>query len=264
VADIKPDDSNFQGAPVWIQPGGLVRIDTTLKGMIREAWGNMNPDRIVGSPELRNPVRFLVTAKAPPKRNSPEGIQWPMFYGVDLDSMRMMLRALLVERFRLEAHDEERLIPGYALVAAKPKLRKADPANHPGCKEGPGADGKDPRLANPMASRLVTCRNMTLARFVAELNDSAGRNPILINFPPVVNETGIAGRYDMTINFTPPYVIDSLKPQGATGDGAASLPNGTISIFEALHRQLGLKLESRKVMAPVLVVDHVNEKPTAN
>jgi uncharacterized protein (TIGR03435 family) len=42
------------------------------------------------------------------------------------------------------------------------------------------------------------------------------------------------------------------------------LPNGTISIFEALRRQLGLKLESRKVMAPVLVVDHVNEKPTAN
>lgn len=50
----------------------------------------------------------------------------------------------------------------------------------------------------------------------------------------------------------------------AGGDAAASEPNGAISFSEALNRQLGLKLESRKVLAPVLVIDHVNEMPTEN
>jgi uncharacterized protein (TIGR03435 family) len=45
---------------------------------------------------------------------------------------------------------------------------------------------------------------------------------------------------------------------------AASEPNGAISIFEALEKQLGLKLKTRKVMVPVIVIDHVNETPTEN
>ena len=51
---------------------------------------------------------------------------------------------------------------------------------------------------------------------------------------------------------------------GAGSDGVPSDPNGAISVFEALERQLGLKLESRKVIAPVLVVDSVDARPTAN
>jgi uncharacterized protein (TIGR03435 family) len=50
----------------------------------------------------------------------------------------------------------------------------------------------------------------------------------------------------------------------AGGDVVASEPDGTISIFEALEKQLGLKLESRKVMGPMLVIDHVDETPTEN
>jgi uncharacterized protein (TIGR03435 family) len=51
---------------------------------------------------------------------------------------------------------------------------------------------------------------------------------------------------------------------GGDGDAAASEPNGAITFSEALRRQLGLKLESRKVMAPVLVIDQVNAMPTEN
>jgi len=78
----------------------------------------------------------------------------------------------------------------------------------------------------------------------------------------VMDATGINGRYDITVNFTPPAAIPSVATKG--GDALASEPDGTISIFEALDKQLGLKLESRKVTAPVLVIDHVEEMPPEN
>ena len=82
--------------------------------------------------------RWVVVAKAPVEEDAIAGWTGPVWNGVDVDNMRMMLRALLVDRFKLSAHYEDRAISGYALVAAKPKLRKADPANRAGCKEGPG------------------------------------------------------------------------------------------------------------------------------
>ncbi len=57
-----------------------------------------------------------------------------------------------------------------------------------------------------MASRLITCRNMTLARFAAEMNR------IFVELPPVVDATGLTGRYDMTINFSPTALLP--KPRG--------------------------------------------------
>jgi uncharacterized protein (TIGR03435 family) len=78
-----------------------------------------------------------------------------------------------------------------------------------------------------------------------------------------MDSTGLAGRYDMTINFSPPGVVESIRVPGAGGDAAAE-PDGAISLSEALNRRLGLKLQSRKVMAPMLVIDHVNEMPTEN
>ena len=269
VASIKPGGPNTPGGNVAIDRGGVVRITMTLKDLIWEAWGNLNTDRIVGGPSFIDTITWVIAAKAPTPDDS-VGWNGPVWNGLDLNSMRMMLRSLLIDRFKLAAHTEDRLVSGYALVAAKPKLRKADPSNRAGCKDGAGADGaranwKDPRLANPVASRLVTCRNMTLAQFAAELSKpTSEEGPILFNFPPVVDATGIDGRYDMTINFTPPRVFQNIAAPAVIGDTAASEPDGAISIFEALEKQLGLKLESRKVSGRVLVIDHVNELPTDN
>jgi uncharacterized protein (TIGR03435 family) len=112
---------------------------------------------------------------------------------------------LSVVKFILRASS---LVDPHALVAvkgaAKSKLRPADSSNRPGCREGPGADGKDPRIANPAAYRLVTCRNVTLAQFAAELSKpTTEENPILGNFPPVVDATGMSGGYDLTIKLHP-------------------------------------------------------------
>ena len=259
VADIKPDDSGAQCGYVNIQPGGRVRINMTLKFLVVEAWGALiPPQRIVGGPKFMDGTCFVVLAKAPVEENAAPGWNGAVWNGVDIDSMRMMLRALLVDRFALAAHMENRPIPGYELVSGKLKLRKADPSNRAGCKEGPGPDGVDPRITNPIASRLITCRNMTIAQFAAELNR------MFVELPPLVDSTGIAGRYDMTINFSPANAFRNIATPDVGGGTAAADPNGAITFSEALNRQLGLKFRSREVMAPVLVIDHVNEMPTPN
>jgi uncharacterized protein (TIGR03435 family) len=263
VADIRPDVPGAVRSNVGIQPGGRVTIMMTLQGLIWEAWGNLNPDRFIGGPKNMNDTGWVVLAKAPVEKDAAPGWNGPVWNGLDIDSMRQMLRSMLEDRFHLVAHEEERLVDGYALVAAKPKLKKADPSNRPGCREGPGADGKDPRKTNPVASKLITCRNMTLAQFVAALSKpTAEENPILLDFPPIVDASGLDGRYDMTINFSPPPI--NFGRIDWTGSSQTSDPDGSISIFDALHQQLGLKLEPRKVPGQVLVIEHVDEKPTAN
>lgn len=260
VADIKPDDPNdpnINCGTVSIQPGGRVRINMSLKQLIQEAWGAMHENRILGRTRAMDEGCWQVLAKALFEEGARAGWNGAVWNGLDLDSMRLMLRALLVDRFGLRAHMEDRPIDGYALVAAKPKLRKAEGLTRGGCREGPGPDGKDPRLTNPVASRLVTCRNMTLAQFAGELHE------LVPGDIPVVDATGIEGRYDLTINFSPPAVFQNAGLPESNGDPAPP-PDGAISYFDALRSQLGLKLESRKVTAKVLVIDRVNLTPTAN
>jgi uncharacterized protein (TIGR03435 family) len=64
----------------------------------------------------------------------------------------------------------------------------------------------------------------------------------------------------MTINFSPAGLVQELSVE----PGELSEPSGVISLFDALKRQLGLKVKTRKVMAPVLIVDRVNATPTEN
>lgn len=79
----------------------------------------------------------------------------------------------------------------------------------------------------------------------------------------VLDATGISGAWDFTLSFTPGNLLRGAGPDTA-GSGAASDPNGGISLSDAIHRQLGLRLEMRKRMLPLLVIDQMDEKPAAN
>jgi uncharacterized protein (TIGR03435 family) len=178
-----------------------------------------------------------------------------------------MLRALIIERFQMKWHMEDRPVTAYTLIAVKPKLKATiDPTERTRCKEGPGPEGKDPRAANPVLNRLITCQNMTIAQIGDELQHVAGG----YIYNPVVDGSGLKGSYDFTLSFSS---ADKILPNtgGANTGGAAnssetnsSDPNGALSIFDALSRQLGLKLEKTKRPYPVLVIDHMEETPTAN
>jgi uncharacterized protein (TIGR03435 family) len=178
-----------------------------------------------------------------------------------------MVRGLLKDRFKLATHVEDRPVTAYTLVVDKPKLQKADPANRTGWKEGPAPGAKDPRDSNPMLARLVTARNMTMAQFTEDLPRMAGGYFRI----PVLDATGLTDAYDFTLNFSPIGLLTGGPAGGRGGDappaaGAplASDPTGGLSVFDAINRQLGLKMEKTKRSMPVLIIDHIEEKPTDN
>ena len=259
VADIKlsPPGTNPRGR---LQPGGRLDFEgVTLKMLITVAWDINDDELLAGAPKWLDDTRYSLVAKTSTAvTGSANGLQ------IDIDDLRLMLRALLVERFKLATHSEDRPVSAYTLVADKPKLMKADPSNRTGWKNGPAPNSKDTRDTNPILARLVTCRNMTMAQFADDLQRIA---PGYIH-NPVVDATGIDGNWDFTFSFTPVGLLQSGgggnagQPAGAMP--TASDPNGAVSLFDALNKQLGLKLEMHKRTMPVLVIDHVEEKPTDN
>ena len=250
----RPDATNVMGR---LEHGRLDVENLPLKQLILIAWDlSFTADELlVGAPKFLNSARFDITAKAPPPEPGTE---------VAFDDLQMMLRSLLAERFNLKTHMEERPVEGYVLSAVKPKLQKADPSNRTGCKEGPGPDGKDPRIANPVLSRLISCQNMTMAQFVDLLPNLANGYAHVT----VLDSTGLTDAYDFTLSFSAVQLLKGGGTPGqaapATGGDTASDPNGALSLPDAVSRQLGLKLELKKRPMQVLVIDHIDEKPTEN
>jgi uncharacterized protein (TIGR03435 family) len=265
VADVQPSAPGTDQTGGF-QPGGRMDLKAfSLKDLIMLAWSLNSDEMIMGAPKWLDSERFDIVAKAstaaltagPKNEPSP---------GIALDTLRLMLRALLVDRFKMTTHYETRPVSAYALVPAKPKLTKADPSNRTRCKEGPGADGKDPRNTHPMLSRLVSCQNMTMAQFAEQL-------PTMSEYvqTSVADATGLEGAWDFTLSFSSLGMTGGgdgrsgdARPSSATSTAAATEPNGALSLFDAVERQLGLKLKLQKRSLPILVIDHVEQKPTDN
>jgi len=115
-----------------------------------------------------------------------------------------------------------------------------------------------------------------MAKFSEVLQNLA---PLYLTYP-VTDASGLDGSFDFTFTFTfaPPAMINQMGGVGegarkgggpAPGGGApgsltASDPIGGLTLFEALEKQLGLKLEAHKEPRPVLVIDHIEPTPTEN
>ena len=263
VADIKPTAPGATGQMLRLQPGGrLDAVNVPLKLLMGLAW-NLPDDMIAPGPKSMETNHWDIIAKAP---IGPPGTP------LDEDAVRMMLRKLLEDRFKLTTHMEDRLMDAYTLLPGKPKMQKADPANRTSCKDGPGPDGKDPRIANPVLNRLIYCQNVTMAQLAERLQAFASgyiRSPVL-------DASGVEGAYDFTLNFSGAGLVRGGGGGGGGGGrsggpgpaadagGANSDPNGALSLPDAISKQLGLKLELQKRPVPMLVIDHVEEKPTEN
>ena len=277
AADIKPTAPDAPGTRVQIQRGGRINIEgATLKLLVQQIWRNtdniaLTDEMIIGAPKSMETDRYSIVAKAPDTLSSTPGVTGPNGAPQDIDTVWVMLRSLLADRFKLAVHMDERPLPAYKLVADKPKMKKADPAKRTGCREGVALDAKDPRVANPILSRLLLCQNITMTEFANRLMTLA---PAYLQ-SRVFDATGIEGRWDFSLSFSNPGQLQSGGGRGGRGGDAgqapaggalaeASEPNGAISLFDALERQLGLKLEKDRRPLPVLVIDHVEAKPTEN
>jgi uncharacterized protein (TIGR03435 family) len=99
---------------------------------------------------------------------------------------------------------------------------------------------------------------MTMTQFAERLQ---GLAPGFLRVP-VLDATKIEGAFDFSLNFSPIGAFQPAAGDGPSG-GAPAAPTGAVTLFEALQRQLGLKLEQEKRPNPVLVIDYA-ERPTAN
>jgi uncharacterized protein (TIGR03435 family) len=153
---------------------------------------------------------------------------------VSKDQVRLMLRALLADRFKLGAHPEAKTESVYKLGLAKSgsKLKASEGGGEPSSALGLGG---------------FECRNMVMARFAGILSQYLDR--------PVIDATGLTGLYDFTLKFEVSGPPDQVK-RGLV-DWFMS------SIFADIQSQLGLQLSGDKASVEYLVVDHA-EKPSEN
>ena len=195
----------------------------TVKNLINFSY-RLHLDQVVGGPPWAGIDRYDVTGK-PDTPGLPNIVQF-----------QDMVQKLLADRFGLTFHREKRELAVYTLTIVKggPKLPKSENSSmHPvfGTSGPPGA---------------LAIRNMTMTSF-AEYVQSRFLDR------PVVDQTGLDGRYDFQLHWQP-----SLTTEAPSSD-AEPLPD----IFTAFQQQLGLKLQATRAPADVLVIDKV-EKPTAN
>ena len=145
-----------------------------------------------------------------------------------------MIRNMLAERFKMEAHKDTKSLPAYALVVDKKGSKLQDTKLAEGCAAS--------RRNNP-GNFAGTCLNLkSFAEFVSWYADL-----------PVVDATALTGLYDITLKW---------EPDRRRSDAGDSMVGANMDI--ALQEQLGLKLERRKVPIEVVVVDRIERTPTEN
>jgi uncharacterized protein (TIGR03435 family) len=236
------------------QGGSTMRAGGTLRDLISmslEVSMNYGKDIVAGLPKSADETHWEINAKVPTTGegapNVVNGRPQPPPLSIGLE----MLNNLLIDRFGLKTHREKREITVYVLTAGKgkPKMMAAKDSDRTDCKPAPNATPPLPGI------RMTGCTNTSMGEFAENIPRMA---PAYIDHP-VVDETGIEGGWNFFIGWTPlsmlQQVDNSNRPAGTAAD-----PTG-ISFFEAVERELGLKLVKQTRMYPVIVVDHVEEKP---
>jgi uncharacterized protein (TIGR03435 family) len=240
--------------------GQYQALNVPLRVTITNAW-NLRDHQIVGAPAWLVSDRFDIVAKEPEGTFTDE-------------QRRLMIQALLIERFKLQAHVETRELPIYNLVllradgrpgpelkptavdcAALRKERAATPADPP--RPIPNIDERVPcnqrGFFGPQGV-TINASGRTLEQIATTLGTYADRT--------VVNKTGLKGEYDMLLKFRPEAggpMGGLAPPLSTTGDPLSDLaPLGV-----AVREQLGLRLEPARGPVQVLVIDSISP-PTEN
>jgi bla regulator protein BlaR1 len=253
-ASIKPHKSSgaVEMSRVSFTPYGFTATNVTLQTLIRDVY-RVQASQIVGPPDLLNSDKYDIDARMEKSVSDELRKLDPM---QSLPERQRMLQALLADRFKLTVHHETKELPVYALIIAEngAKLQQAKPGDtYANGIKGPNGHPGGPGNVR-MGRGTLTGQALSMADFVRALSDQLGR--------PVLDKTGLTGRYDLNLQWTPD---DSQLPMfKATGTPSASQSAASgSSLFTTMQDQLGLKLESQDSPVEILVIDHV-EKPSEN
>jgi len=231
AATAKANKSGEVRMAVDFQGGGrFSATNVPLKILIALAY-HVRPEAVTGGPGWLGSDRFDIVAKA--LQTTPP------------DEIRRMLQTLLAEQFKLEVHTDQKIMPVYALLPGRAQLnlQPSEPAllTDQRCRPGEAIAG----------NRHVVCEHMTVALFADMLQELAPREIAV----PVVDQTDIPGTYTFNLAWVPEVPGGSANPPD---------PQAGPTLFEALKSQLGLKLESKKLPRPVIVIDRVERIPIGN
>jgi uncharacterized protein (TIGR03435 family) len=242
VVSVKPGGTNIvrsfgPGGPFTTPQRGFrysgerLTCNLPLQAIIREAWSLK--DFQISGPDWLSTDLFDIAATMPA--------------GTSKDTVRLMLRTMLEQRFAFRYHREHKDVPVYALVEAKA-----------GFKLHPVTDlerQKQKVFDTPMGPRQGVASLSGRGRYAAtaiSIGDFADQISHYFD-RPIVNLTNLDGLYEIDLQWTP-------EENGAPGQ---SLIND-VELMRLIERQLGLKLDPRKLPYEILVIDHVEKKPTEN
>jgi uncharacterized protein (TIGR03435 family) len=232
VATIKPSNPAARGkALVMRDPRTFVTVNYSVADMISFAY-SLHPRQIAGAPSWMETELFDIQA-------TPEPAGMP-----NVKQIQTMLQKLLTDRFKLTFHRDKKELSVFVLTLGKsgPKLiASTGDSNGP---PGLGFGGLGTMFA----------QNANMGDFAATLQST-------VLDRPVVDQSGLAGRFDFQLKWTPddsqfPGLKGQLPP---ARDDVEAQPD----LFTALQQQLGLKMEATKAPVGVIVIDTV-QKPTEN
>ena len=234
VATVKPNNGDNPGWRLGPPGRGAISIvNLPLRTIIVQAFRTQRT-MVAGGPSWIDEERFDIVGKGPDATVSNPEV-WEM------------VRSLLIERFKLKYHVEDREMAVFALTIGKNGHKLV-----PGEKGRCAKDLEQGRLCGdilvpPFGTGIY---NMPVGALLGPIGRGAGR--------PVVDRTGLTGRFDINI---------SWMPEGMTPAQLEEVPREIrpqeMSVFEAVEQQAGLKLEPARAPMPVLVIDSV-DRPSEN
>lgn len=254
-----PPNSNFPLGPgeVYVRNGGLFSATgfplELYIGFAYKLMGNQSAPLSEQLPDWAKTERYDIQARAQGDSTK--------------DQMRLMMRNLLADRFKLAIHYETREAPVLACVlvksgkpgaqlklhsATQPCPTEAPTSSSPGVLDGLPVycNGIYPLPATVPGHLRFGGRNVTI-QFIADTLSPGTRTG-----RPMIDQTGLTGTFDFSVEFVmPPRNPAPASPAAADLDGP--------TFEEALRDQLGIKLQAQNGPVKVLVIDHV-DRPSAN
>ncbi len=231
VATIKPSNPNQPGKLFTVRGRQVITVNTTLADLITFAY-DVHVRQITGGPDWATKDKYDITGQ-------PEAPGTPA-----LPQLRAMVRQLLTDRFKLAFHRDKQDLSVYAIVLG--------PTGHKLTKNDTNPNGLPGLLFRGLG--VLPASNATIA-------DLAGVMQSAVLDRPVVDRTGLPGRYDFTLRWTPDE--SQFAGLGVQVPPPSNDPYAPPGLFTAIQEQLGLKLDATRAPVDVVVIDRV-DRPSEN